>query len=288
VLLRGRLHLVALAALLLASCGPREAWVDTDADPAPINRLYDGAELISQGRPTAAVASMDALVAEHPASWRARRALQDAHRAALSATEFSALYPPGEGAQAEDALVWYLHGRAVITDPAAALAAFSRAAELDPHRPWPQVGLAYLHYSRGDLFNAVEHYEARLKASPRSRGLRLAAANQYLELRLLVEAQRHLRVALELAPNDPEVQAAMGKAQLGLKNLPRAREWLEGALALEPRMGDAWPMLAELELKSGAHEEADVAYRTSLKLGQPEDAELAIAIRIGMLTRGTR
>lgn len=287
VLLRGRLHLVALGALLLAACGPRPAWVDTDQDAAPVRALYDLRELLREGRPAEAIQLAEGLVAQHPGSWRAHRALQDAHRATLPPSAFMRRYA-GPEPGGEDALAWYLRGRATIQDVDAAHAAFTRAAELAPERPWSHVGLAYLHYVRGDLFSAVELYEDRLRRFPRSRALRLAAANQYIELRLLVQAQRQLDVALRLAPEDPEVQSAMGKTQLGLNNTEGALRWLESSLAAEPRQGDAYPMLAELYLRLQRPAEAEDAYRAGLDLGQPEDVELATAIRIALLTEPTR
>ena len=288
VLRRGRLHLVALAALLLVSCGPRQEWVDSDGDTAPVHALYEGRELLRAGRAAQANDLFEALVRAHPTSWRAHRALQDARRASLSSTEFTARYAEPVRVPTDDALAWYLYGRAMIADPEVAAASFARAAELAPERPWSHVGLAYLHYVRGDLFSAVELYEEQIRRFPRSRALRLAAANQYIELRLLVQAQRHLEVALKLAPEDPEVQSAMGKTQLGLNNPDGALRWLESSLASEPRQGDAYPMLAELYLRLQRPADADSAYRTGLELGQPEDAELATAIRIAQLTESTR
>jgi Flp pilus assembly protein TadD len=269
---------------LLSACGPRAAPVDTDADGAPTRALYDVRELLDARRPADAVQAAEALVASHPESWQAARALQDAHRAALAPPEFAALYVGAVRERPDDARAWYLRGRALIEDPAGARDAFERAASLAPTSPWPTIGLAYLHYVRGDLFSAVELYELTIRRVPHSRALRLAAANQYIELRLFVKAERHAGVAMLLAPEDPEVQAALGKAQLGLGNDEGALRWLESAVAAEPRLGDAWPMLAEIYLRSRRSADADAAYRTGLRLGQAEDRELAMAIRVARLT----
>lgn len=283
MLLRGRLRLVALGALLLSACGPRAPLVDSDGDTAPVPDLYEGRALVQSARADLALRHYEAMISAHPDSWQAHRGLQDVLRSTLAPAAFHQRYVEPVTDASGDALAWYLRGRAEITDPAAALRGFTRAAELDPKAPWPRIGLAYLHWARGDLFSAVELYEAELKALPHSKALRLAAANQYIELRLLVQAQRHLEIALALAPEDPEVQAAMGKVQLGLGNADGALAFLERAVKTEPRLSDAWAQLGTLYLQLSRAEEADRAYREALRLGQPEDPELATAIRVALL-----
>ncbi len=284
MLRRGCLHLVAL--LVLAGCSAGPARRATDIDPAPLSALYDGAQMMQEGRAPDALQHFEALVAAHPQSWGAHRGLQNARLALWPRDRVAGTYR--DASRSGGAIEQYLLGRAVIEDDAAARAAFEASLELEPEAPWPVVGLSFLEYRRGDLFETVRVYEQALKRAPRSRVLRLRLGNQYLELKLFVEAQRQLEVALRLAPDDAEVLAALGKAYLGMRYEERALDLLERSLEAEPRMGDVYPVLSALYLRLERPADAQRAYREGLRLGQPPDAELAAEIRVGLLIESRR
>lgn len=284
MLRRGHLHLVALLVLVGCSAGP--ARRATDLDPAPLAALYDGQEHLLAGHADRAAAHFTALIAEHPDSWGAHRGLQDARLQLWSAERVLDTYR--EASASGSAIDLYLLGRALIDDEDAAREAFQASLAAQPEAPWPVVGLSFLEYKRGDLFETVRVYEEAIKRAPRSRVLRLRLGNQYLELKLFVEAQRQLQVAQRLAPDDAEVLAALGKASLGLRYEEKALELLQRAIAAEPRMGDVYPVLSALLLRLERAQEADEAYRKGLQLGQLPDPELAAEIRVGLLIESRR
>jgi len=282
VLRRSGLRLVAAFALLLGCGGPPA--VTSDAADPPTSDWYDAAAL-TRTDAVAGLAAWTDLAVQFPSSVVVARGRQDAQRTLLPPSDLESAYDAEADADATG-LDWYLHGRARIDRPELARAAFKRSQELDPGNAWAVTGLAYLHYARGDLFQALQEYETALADAPRSSTLRQNLAGLYLELKLFIQAQRHLEIAHRLDPQDPEIVAALGQAYYGLGYVERAIEWLERARAMEPRVSTVYAGLASLYLRTGRAEEAHDAYVTGLRLGQPEDAELAIEIRVARVTLG--
>jgi Flp pilus assembly protein TadD len=153
---------------------------------------------------------------------------------------------------------------------------------LDKGNSWAVAGLAFLAYQQGDLFGAVQTYEEAISAAPHSAQLRLLLGNQYLELRLYVDAQRQLRTAKALAPDDLEILAALGKVQLALGEEQTALENLESVRRVEPRIAHIAPSLAALYLRRGNSQLAEKVYREGLALGLAPDAELAAEIEASL------
>ncbi|MEE2828884.1 MAG: tetratricopeptide repeat protein [Myxococcota bacterium] len=288
MLRRSCLRLVGTIVLLVSGCGFTAAPVNTDTDSVPYSEVLDGRELLTQGKLAQAEARFAQLLSEHPGSYQASRGLQDVHRAGMEEQAFRATYRSQVDEQPDSSLAWYLHGRSVIDRPALARDSFDRAVELDSANSWAVAGLAYLAYERGDLFEAVQTYEEAIKRAPRSAQLRLFLGNQYLELKLYVDAQRHLALARRLAPSDPEVWAAQGKAWLALGEEERALEILEQTRSTEPRIGHIYPTLAAIYLRRAQPETADEAYRAGLALGLAADEELAAEIQSGLILRRIR
>jgi tetratricopeptide (TPR) repeat protein len=255
----------------------------SDRDPAALSELLDAREADARGDPAAAIAAWEALTARHPDSWSAWRGLQDARRRVEDPAAWRAAYRAAAQAQPEDALGWYLLGRAEIEDSDAAARSLQTAQSLAPGQGWPSVALAWLHAREGDFLGAVETYETALERAPRSVVLHRHLGLQYLDLKLYVDAERHLEEARQLTPDDPEVLAWLGRARLGLRRHEEARELIEAARALEPRLPAIWPPLAELLLHERRAAEADEAYRRGLLLGNQPDTGLAARIRAARL-----
>jgi len=184
-------------------------------------------------------------------------------------------YARAAEAEPQSSLQHYLRGRSRIEQPALAEADFRRAVALDPLNSWAVAGLAYLAYGRGDLFATVQIYEEAIAKSPRSAQLRLLLGNQFLELKLYIDAQRQLETAYKLAPEDLEVWAALGKVRLALGQEQEAFEIFRRTLAAEPRIAHIAPSMAAIYLRRGAPAEAERVYRKGLQAGLGPDKELA-------------
>ena len=281
MLRRSGLRLVTLL-LLLAACGGQDR---TSSDPptAPYPAILDALHLMLDGDAAASVAAYEVLLEQTPGCLLSARGLQDARRQLLPSDAFQAAYPRPEGDRSGDAVAWYLHGRAWIDHPDVAREAFERSVEADPTMAWAVAGLAWLRYSRGDIFGAVTIYEEGVRRAPDSARMRLLLANQYLELKLYIHALRHLQIAQRLVPDHLEVRASLGKARLALGEEERALELLEGVLAEEPRIHHTYPSLAAIYLRRDRALEADALYRAGLELGMAPDDELASEIRTGVV-----
>jgi tetratricopeptide (TPR) repeat protein len=261
--------------LLLAACGLGGPASSSDSDSAPYGAILEGRGLLSSDKTAEAEAHFNALLIAHPGSLEASRGLQDARRELSPEAEFLAHYDQGVVAEPHSSLAYYLRGRSRIAAPPRAEADFRRAAELDPSNAWAAAGLAYLAYQRGDLFQTVQIYEEAIRRAPRSAQLRLLLGNQYLELKLYIDAQRQLEKAHSLAPQDLEVWAALGKVWLALGQESAALEILERTRAAEPRIAHIAPSLAAIYLRRGKPKAADEAYRAGLRAGLPADEDLA-------------
>lgn len=283
MLRRSRLRLVALALVLsalVAGCDLRSIAKNSDVEPTAYAQILDGRLLMRRGDFSAAEAHFRELVEAEPKSWEAQRGLQDALRSRLPEVEFLARYEPTDKS---DALSYYLSGRARIADVEEAGELFRRSLKMQPRSPWATAGLAYLAYSRGDLFGAVQTYEEAISRAPRSAKLRLFLGNQFLELKLYVDAQRQLQTALSLAPDDLEVRAALGKALLALGQESEALELLESVHEAQPLIVHIGPSLAAIYLRQGRPGNAEQVYQSAVAGGLAADEELAAEISAALL-----
>ncbi len=273
---------------MLVACGPG-ALQNSDAEPLTGDDVRRGRALLGAGEVAAATAYWQELLQQHPGSWEANRGLQDARRSALSPADFEEAYRAQRDQRSDSAIAWYLWGRARIDFGPEAHEAFTKAAALDPSSPWPVAGLAYLPWRDGDLFLTVQTYEEALERMPHSATLRLLLGNQFLNLRLMMEAQRQLEIARRLDPDNPAVLAALGKVYVQIDRQAAGRALLELSLEKEPGMADAVLALAEIYLNERRIDEAEEMYRRSLQLGMPRDDELHGAIRAArMVEEGRR
>lgn len=273
--------------MLVLGCGPR-AVVDSDPEPAPREALYRAGVLLRQGDVTDARAAYQALLDAHPGSWGAARGVQDAERRLLAPDVFERRYRELRAESPDDPLAAYLYGRSRVERRDEAAAAFEAAAAGAPDNPWPLAGIAWLHAAEGDLFLAVETYEAGLQRHPRSATLRYLLGNQLLTLRLVVEAERHLSFARRLAPGDPQILAALGKTWVELGRSDQGAALLEEALAADPTLADVALSLAGVALAARDPERAEALYRRALEGGMPPDEDLWGAIRAAKLVESQR
>ncbi|MCO4772290.1 MAG: hypothetical protein KDA24_19810, partial [Deltaproteobacteria bacterium] len=186
------------------------------------------------------------------------------------------------------ALAWYLLGRARIDRTSEARAAFEKAAALAPTNPWPPVGIAYLYFAVGDMYLCVETYEAAIERMPRSARLRLLLGNQLLNLRLVIDAQRHLEFGHRLAPEDPMMTGALGKVYVELGRAESGRALLEEAWAAEPTQPDVAMSLAVVYLRDREAIRSEQMYRLALEWGATPDEDLFGAIRAAKVVERAR
>jgi protein O-GlcNAc transferase len=280
------LSLVLATVCGLSACNFDKNYVNSDIEPVSEEQLRSLQKLIDEGQPLVARTQLKALCEQQPGSVEARRFLQDLRREDQEKAKFVQEYRDAVREHPDDAIAHYLLGRALIEEPEAAALEFEKAAALSPENPWPSIGLAYLSRSRGDLFATVSTYRTAVSLAPRSARLRWFLGTLYLDLRLLVDALRELKLAQRLDPDNPQVWGALGRVHMDMGNYRLAHDELLRARDAMPELVEIYPPLAELYLRWRCPKKATGAYRVGLDLGMPANSQLEGRLRALELVAG--
>lgn len=291
------LHLVsaralgAVAVLLAATpmmigCQARRAG-DQDRPDLPSAVVAEGRRKLAVGDFDGARAHWEQAARDLPGSVLAQRGLQDVRLASDGAEAAIAGYETAARASESGWLDYYLLGRAWIGDPARATAAFQRAATLGPEEPWPVIGLAFVASSSGDFFRAIEVYEEGLRRMPRSANLHLQTGRLFLELHLLMDAQRHLEIARVLRSGAPEIEAEWGRFLARRGRHSSALPILEATAEQHPEIEAVLPDLAATYHALGRPREALSVLDRIAERGMLVDPRLAAAVGAAILVAET-
>tara|TARA_Y100001968_G_scaffold313920_1_gene338686 strand:+ start:1370 stop:2299 length:930 start_codon:yes stop_codon:yes gene_type:complete len=270
---------LVFCSLPLSSCLEQDQYQNSDVAPLSERQLQAVVELVTGGDLAAAEAQLVELCSRHPDSVEAHRQLQDLRRERLSAAELERLYTDELQRQPTRAMSHYLAGRAVIDRADEARERFEQALRLEPMNPWPSVALAYLARSEGDYFAAVSVYRQALESAPRSARLRWFLGSLYLDLGLLVDAQRELQLALRLDPSNVRPLTALGRVHHALGRKELAYQTLRRSLHQLPEQSAGYEPLTRLYLEWRCSDKAMAAYRRGLELGTEPDPALEGQLR---------
>lgn len=161
-------------------------------------------------------------------------------------------------------------------DPASALIAYRKIAELDPNSINVHVKLADLYsqanqttealkeydrvgrmlLKRGMLEEAVQVFKKALKIDPANIELVESLVTTLLESKDYANATSIIESALEISRANPKLVALLGRTYLAKGELPRARKTLEQGLSLNPNDSAIREGLADLYLRQNAPSEA--------------------------------
>ena len=151
--------------------------------------------------------------------------------------------------------------------PKAALAAFSKAAELDANFTEAQVAIGYCHIVTGEFAKAETSLRIALQADSDHVPALTNLGTALLEQGKNAQAMSYLRQAVELQPDYAAAQAQLGRAFLLDGNVAFASQCFSNALAQHPNS----PQLHELQIhayrQAGLHEEAAKSAKKVLELG---------------------
>lgn len=194
-----------------------------------------------------------------------------------------------------------------LGDPAAALEALRRAAELDPTLAdaFQGIGLVYLrrgrpleaiaalerardleeggaprtwellaraHADAGDTNAAIDAYRKAVAGAPERASLQHNLATLYEAGGHAKEAERLYRAAIDLDPGQLPARHGLGHLLLGQGRYPEAAQAIEQLVALDSTHADAYVNLASAYLNSGREAAAVVAYERYLELHEEDDA----------------
>ena len=159
------------------------------------------------------------------------------------------------------------------SEPEEALAAYRRAAAVQPKEAEPRLSAGRLLEQENKFADAEMEYKQALALDPRSTDAVIGLANIYMRGRRFPEAENYLRkLSAEHADSGP-VHIQLGRVLAAEGENDAAIAELRAGTKLAPGDGGAARELAELYVASGKNDLAEAAYRTLLAT-DPKDGEL--------------
>ena len=235
-----RARLQALGYAVPAGAGRPGARDPKDA--IHLFRAFEEAHAAEQeGRPAAAAALLEPLLAEDPgnAVFRSRyaRLLRDQGRL----DEALPLYRQAAALSPADPQVWYELATSLQQAGRSeeARAAFEEALRHDPGRPQAHNSLAIALAGAGRLGEATEHLRAALAVDPRDAQVWNNLGNVLRDLGSPDEAAAAYQKAIALDPRYPDPLNGMGALEVARDRPAAALPWFDRALALAPQQHEA-------------------------------------------------
>jgi tetratricopeptide (TPR) repeat protein len=167
-------------------------------------------------------------------------------------------------------------------DPAQALQAYKKAAELTPADPEPHLSAGLLDERQKDFPAAETEYKKALALDPHSTEATIGLTNVYMKSNRLADAEPLLRRLAGERPEDAGLHAQLGRVLAAEGKKDDAIVELLAAVKLAPNDSAAQRDLADLYADAGKHDLAEAAYRP-LVAAQPNDAELHHALGKALL-----
>ncbi|NUW44872.1 tetratricopeptide repeat protein [Nonomuraea rhodomycinica] len=211
-----------------------------------------GQALSAMGHVEAALADFDRAVELDPdLGWvyvERGRALADADRDQEALADYDrviALFP-------EDADAHTARGDLLWDDPEAAVAAYSRAIELDPGDSFaPLIGRAALHRLDGRLEEALADYDRAVELDADVSYVFRERGRVNLRLKRYEEALADLNRAIDLDPDDSDSYTERARVQYELERLDEALADVNVALAAAPDDSESLELRGILHMVAG-------------------------------------
>jgi tetratricopeptide (TPR) repeat protein len=156
--------------------------------------------------------------------------------------------------------------------PEEAIAAYRRAAALQPKDPEPHLAAGQLLEKQNRFSEAESEYKQALTLDP-STEVQTALANLYMRGRHFPEAEEFLRKVVAARPDNAAAHVQLGRVLAAENNNDAAVAELEAGAKLAPSDVSVQQDLAELYTTIGNNGQAETVYR-ALITGHPNDAGL--------------
>lgn len=158
-------------------------------------------------------------------------------------------------------------------DPAQALQAYRKAAELTPSDPEPHLSAGLLDERQKDFPAAEAEYKQVLTLDPHSTEAAIGLTNILMKSNRLADAEPVLRRLAAERADDAGIHLQLGRVLAAQGKKDDAVVELQAALKLASSDADAQRDLADLLASAGKNDQAEPIYRTLLA-ARPNDAEL--------------
>ncbi|MGB9197693.1 MAG: tetratricopeptide repeat protein [Terriglobales bacterium] len=181
------------------------------------------------------------------------------------------------------ARAWLSLGHALENhDPAQALQAYAKAAELTPGDPEPYLSAGLLDERQKGFADAEAEYKKVLAIDAHSTDAAIGLTNIYMKSGRLADAEPLLRRLTADRPDDGGLHLQLGRVLAAQKKNDDAIAELQAALKLDPHDSDAQREAADLYATAGKNDLAEAAYRP-LVAAHPNDPELRRALGRALL-----
>jgi tetratricopeptide (TPR) repeat protein len=167
-------------------------------------------------------------------------------------------------------------------DPAQALQAYAKAAELTPGDPEPHISAGLLDERQKDFTAAEAEYKKVLAIDTHSTDAAIGLTNIYMKSGRLADAEPLLRRLAGDRPDDSGLHLQLGRVLVAQKKNDDAIAEFQAALKASPKDADAERELADLYAAAGKNDLAETAYRP-LAAARPNDPELHRALGRALL-----
>lgn len=190
---------------------------------------------------------------------------------------------PTAHVQEGQARAWLSLGHALENrDPAQALQAYGKAAELTPGDPEPHLSAGLLDERQKDFAGAEGEYKKVLAIDAHSTEAAIGLTNIYMKSGRLADAEPLLRQLAADRPDDGGLHLQLGRVLAAEKKNDDAIAEFQTALKVSPKDAEAQREIADFYASAGKNDLAEGAYRP-LVAAHPNDAELHRALGRALL-----
>jgi len=167
-----------------------------------------------------------------------------------------------------------------------AVAAFSRALELDPKMQVAQRNLEIAYFNTGYYDRRVAELKDRLRVQADDRHARWELGRTYALLGQVENAVEEFTELLRFYPDDVGAIVQLGLAEKGSGDLENAQHWFARALSLDPNSAIVQFYVGEVLYNRGLNDEALNALRRSIELAPDNpDAHYLLGFVLGDIGR---
>ncbi len=191
-----------------------------------------------------------------------------------AATQLKPTANPQEGLER----AWLTLGAVLAkAQPAEALAAFRKAAELQPGDAEPHLSAGAALEEQGKIDEAAQEYQQAARLDLKSAEPLAALVNLYTRARRLPDAEFALRKYLAVQPANTVAHVQLGRVLMAEGYIDQAVAEYETVLKLDPNDSTANREMASAFVEAGQYEKAAARYQMLVEQA-PQDADLRYAL----------
>ena len=166
--------------------------------------------------------------------------------------------------------------------PEEAVAAYQKAAELDPRNSEPHLAAGLLLEKANHFADAEEQYKQALEIDSKSSDALTGLANIYMRGQRLVDAEKVLRQLVAVQPEDAGAHIQLGRILAATGKNDEAVAELQAGAKLAPQDSNLRRDLADLYTTTKKYDLAESEYR-ALLAANPNDAQTHHSLGVALL-----